>query len=66
MNLVLAVVAYIIGQPDLARYSIYFSVWNLLHLGQLDGTKIFFGSRILWVVLFILSLIGLSLAFFLV
>lgn len=65
-NLVLAIIAYIAGFPDLARYSIYFSVWNMLPIGQLDGTKILFGSKILWVILTILSLIGLFFAFFLV
>ena len=29
---------------DLAKYSIYFGIWNLLPLGQLDGSKLFFGT----------------------
>jgi hypothetical protein len=65
-NFVLAVIAYLVGYPDLARYSIYFSVWNMIPLGQLDGCKILFGSKILWILLTILSLIGLFFAFFLV
>lgn len=58
MNLVLAIIAYILGYSDLARFSVYYSLWNLLPLSQLDGTKIFFGSRKLWFILVILSLIG--------
>lgn len=64
--LVLGVVAYLLGYPDLSRYSIYFAVWNLLPISQLDGTKIFFGSRRLWVALAFLTLIGLFFALFLV
>lgn len=59
LNLVLAVAAYIFNYPNLARFSIYYSLWNLLPIGQLDGSKILFGSRIVWVILVILSLIGL-------
>ena len=33
---------------DLAKYSIYYGIWNLLPAGQLDGTKIFFGTTVLW------------------
>lgn len=59
-NLVLAVLAYVIGYSDLARYSIYYAAWNLLlPLGQLDGAKILFSSRRLWALLVILTLIGL-------
>lgn len=64
--LILAIIAYLLGYPDLARYSIYFSAWNLLPLGQLDGSKILFGSKLLWFVLAIPTLIGLVLAWFLV
>lgn len=60
--LVLGIIAYLLGYSDLARYSIYFSIWNLLPLGQLDGTKILFGSKILWTILTVLALIGLGFA----
>ncbi len=64
--LILATIAYFLNFPDLARYSIYFSIWNLLPISHLDGGKILFGSKILWVILFLLSLSGLFLALFLV
>ncbi len=64
--LVLAAVAYLLNYPDLARYSIYFSLWNLLPIGQLDGCKILFGSRLLWYILSIFVLIGLFYSLFLV
>ncbi len=68
-NLVLAIIAYIIGNPimlDIAKYSIYYAAWNMLPISQLDGTKIFFGSRILYTLLAILTLISLGYALFLV
>lgn len=65
-NLVLAIISYLLNYPILARFSIYYAIWNLLPLSQLDGTKILFGSRILWLTLLILSLIGLFFALFLV
>lgn len=64
-TLLLAIIAYFLGYPLLARYSIYFSIWSLVPFGQLDGTKLFFGSRLLWYVLVIISLIGLGYALFL-
>lgn len=68
-NLVLALVAYLIHSPlflDIAKYSIYYSIWNFLPLSQLDGTKIFFGSKELWFVLLFFTLIGLFFALFLI
>lgn len=45
---------------DLAKYSIYFGIWNLLPASQLDGAKLFFGTTLLWsflVIIFLISLI---------
>ena len=61
-NLILVVIGLLIGDPisiKLADYSIYYVLWNLIPFGQLDGAKIFFGSKVLWPLLAILSLIGL-------
>lgn len=33
---------------DLAKYSIYYGIWNLLPVSQLDGSKLFFGTTLLW------------------
>jgi hypothetical protein len=43
---------------DLAKYSIYYGIWNLLPIGQLDGTKIFFGTTVLWFFLAIIYTIS--------
>ena len=46
---------------ELAKYSIFYGLWNLLPAGQLDGTKIFFGTTVQYT--FILILYTLSLMF---
>lgn len=61
-NLVLAVVAYFLGVGELARLSIYYAFANVLPVSRLDGVKIFFGSRVAWFVLAVLSVLGLVLS----
>lgn len=43
-TLLLSLIADYFSIVELAKYSLYYSLWNLLPLGQLDGTKILFGS----------------------
>jgi len=40
----IAILADLFTLPDLAKLSIYYSIWNLIPFGQLDGNKIFHGS----------------------
>jgi len=61
---ILAIIAYLFNYPELSRLSIYFASFNLLPLGKLDGTRIFFGSRILYVIFVVIALIALSYVFF--
>jgi len=65
-NLIFAVAGYLIGFSELARISIYFAFFNMLPLSDLDGNKIFFGSRILWSFLAALVLIGVGYALLLI
>jgi len=63
-NIVLAVVCFIIGSSlslEIAKYSIFYACWNLVPVSQLDGTKIFFGSWLLWIILATTSIISLIL-----
>jgi len=55
----LAIIGYFINQPELTKYSIYYGVWNLIPISNLDGTKLFFGSLINWILLTIVYLISL-------
>jgi len=65
-SLIIAPIAYILNLQELAKASIYFACFNLLPLGKLDGSRVFFGSLILWVFLAAISLIALSYALLLV
>lgn len=49
---------------ELAKYSIYFGIWNLLPLGQLDGSKLFFGTTIAWIFITIIYVISFLFIFF--
>ena len=55
----LAILAIIIKQPEIAKYSIYYGFWNLIPISNLDGTKLFFGSLINWMILAVIYAISL-------
>jgi len=55
----LAIIGNILNQPELTKYSVYYGIWNLLPISNLDGTKLFFGSLINWILLVIVYLIAL-------
>jgi hypothetical protein len=47
--LILSIISYLIPWSDsLWRLSAYYAFWNMIPLSNLDGTQIFFGSRVLW------------------
>lgn len=61
-NLALAIIGYIFAgylpQGELfAKLNIYYCLWNLLPISNLDGSKMFFGSRPLWWTFLAISLI---------
>jgi len=62
----LAIIAYFAGFGELSKLAIFFACFNMLPIGQLDGTKIFFGSVIWWFILAVICVIGLAYALFLV
>ncbi len=57
--ILLAIISSLINQPELSKYAIYYGFWNLIPFGQLDGSKLFFGSFINWILLLIVYLISL-------
>jgi hypothetical protein len=63
INLLAAIVGYLLGFEIFSRLSIYFAAWSLVPLGSLDGGKIFFNSRAIWgtLAIIILALLGWSL-----
>ncbi|MEI6058595.1 MAG: hypothetical protein WCP89_02380 [archaeon] len=51
VNLTLAIIGYLLGFELFAKLNIYFAVWSLIPLSDLDGNKILMASRIMWFVL---------------
>jgi len=47
-NIALAIIAYFAGYELFSKLSIYYVAWSIIPLSSLDGSKIFFGSRALW------------------
>lgn len=60
INLIFAVAGYIAGYELFTKLSIYFIAWSTVPFGRLDGSKIFYGSRALWTVVFTIAMIILG------
>lgn len=60
-----AIVAYFLpfNLEYLSKLAVYYALSNLLPISKLDGTQIFFGSRVLWTVLIVIALIFAVYAF---
>ena len=65
-NVVFAIIGYLVGFTEFARLNIYFALFNMIPLSNLDGNKIFFGNIVLWSVLATIVLIGLFLSIFII
>ena len=62
-NLLLGLIFYLIGIPEIAKINIWFAFFNIIPISDLDGNKIFFGNYIAWAVLAIISIISLVYTF---
>jgi len=58
-NLIVAIISYIAGFELISKLSIYFIAWSVIPIGRLDGARIFYGSRGLWIISFITAMIML-------
>jgi len=65
-NLILAIISYVFGFEMFSKLNIYFAFWSLIPLGSLDGNKILFGSKSLWFIMFVISLLFLLWSFVIV
>jgi hypothetical protein len=61
-----SLIGYLLNFPDFARLSIYYALFNMIPVSDLDGNKIFFGSLVLWSFLAALVLLGLLFAIFII
>lgn len=59
-NIIFAIAGYILGFELFAKLSIYFIAWNTIPLSRLDGAKIFYASRGLWIAIFTITAIILG------
>lgn len=57
-NLILALIGYLMGFPFFAKLNIWFALFNMIPISDLDGNKIFFANITLWSFLSIITLIG--------
>ena len=62
--LALAIIAYLlpINIEYLSKLAVYYAFWNLIPLAKLDGTQIFFGSKLVWTALALITTIFTALA----
>jgi Zn-dependent protease len=66
MNLIFAVIGYLLGFTEFSRLNIYYAFFNMIPISHLDGNKIFFGNIILWSFLACLVVAGLFSIIFIV
>jgi len=58
-NLALAIIGYFLGFEFFTKLSIYYATWSMVPISGLDGSKIFFGSKGMWVIMAIITLLFL-------
>ena len=54
-NIILGLIGYIAGFELFAKLSIYFAMWSVIPISRLDGSKILFANRALWILVFIIT-----------
>jgi hypothetical protein len=59
-NLIVAIIAYVAGFELFTKLSIYFIAWSTIPIPGLDGSKIFFASRALWITAFTIAMLTLA------
>lgn len=58
VTLIVLIVSYLTDFEPMAKAAALYAFWNILPISKFDGTQIFFGSKILWTLLAILSTIA--------
>ncbi len=60
LNILLSIIGYSFNLEIFSKLSIYYAAWSIIPLSNLDGSKILFGNRTLWLFLTIIIFITLS------
>jgi len=66
VNILLGIIGYLINFPLFAKLNIYYALFNLIPISELDGNKIFFGSFVLWCFLASIVLLGMLCILFII
>ncbi|OIO81500.1 hypothetical protein AUJ84_00990 [Candidatus Pacearchaeota archaeon CG1_02_32_132] len=64
ITLLLAFITYWTGPETLARMAAFYAFWNMIPVSKFDGTQIYFGSRVLWTILTLITLLFAAYAIF--
>ena len=64
VNILLSVLGYFLGYSDFARLNLYYALFNIIPISDLDGNKIFFGNLVLWSFITAIILIGIFFSLF--
>lgn len=58
-NILMAIIGYLINAPLFSKMNLMFAFYNIIPISNLDGNKIFWGMKNLWIAMTIISVIGL-------
>jgi Zn-dependent protease len=58
VNIAFGILGYLFGFEIFAKINLWYAFFNMFPLGNLDGAKIYFGSRLIWNLLATVVLVG--------
>lgn len=62
-NIFMAIIGYLINAPLFSKINLLFAFYNVIPISNLDGNKMFWGVKNLWIFAAIISTIGLIASF---
>jgi hypothetical protein len=62
-NLAIGIISYILGFEYFAQLNIFYAAWCLVPISNLDGTKILFANKALWITTAIVTVLLTGIAF---
>jgi len=57
-NIFMAIIGYLINAPLFSQMNLLFAFYNTIPISNLDGNKIFWGNKTLWIISMVVSIIG--------
>jgi hypothetical protein len=65
-NLLFAFLGYLFDYSLFAKLNIFMAFWSIIPISNLDGNKIFFGNKVLWSFVAVLTMVAMCYAIFLI